>query len=68
MVNTINEKDTSCALAAKYGCIKYIAINVTIADNGAFFDILFEVKYTESARMLVSTIVDTYIPIIPPKL
>ena len=44
IVKTINENVTSCALAAKYGCNKYIAINVISAETGAFFEILFDVK------------------------
>jgi len=66
IVNTMNENVTNCALAAKYGCIKYIAINVIIADIGAFFEILFDVKYIAKLKIHVNTIVDIYIPNIPP--
>ena len=38
-----------------------------IADTGAFFDILFDVKYILIPNIHVSIIVDTYIPVHPAK-
>ena len=43
-----------------------LAVHVTANDIGAFFEILLDVKYTHIPKTHVKTIVDPYIPAIPP--